>query len=216
MRGGGDVLIEEVQSLLNVSRETLQTLNHYVELLERWQTSIDLVSSQSLEHVWRRHILDCAQLYAHIPAAAQSVTDMGSGAGLPGLIVAILARPERALHTVLIESNGKKCGFLRFAAAELGLEVEVIRARLDVPTLPPADVVTARALAPLPDLLTYAQRFKHDGMAKRKTLCLFLKGQDVEGELTKTTKYWKLDVQRIPSLSDPSGTLLVIEDFNPC
>ncbi len=210
------MLPKEVQAALNVSRETLRNLCRYVELLQKWQASINLVSAQSLEHVWQRHILDCAQLYAHIPAKTRTVVDMGSGAGLPGLILAILAREHAAFHTTLIDSNSKKCGFLRYAAAELALDVEVVRDRLGATSPPPADVITARALAPLTDLLDYAQRLKHDGMAKRKTTCLFLKGQDVECELTKTTKYWTLEYQQFPSLSDPSGVILVIEDFHPC
>ncbi len=207
---------EEVQTALNVSRETFQSLRQYVALLERWRGSINLVSPKSLENVWQRHILDCAQLYAHIPDDAETLTDIGSGAGLPGLILAILAREKATFQVTLIESNGKKCSFLTYVAAELKLNVKVIRERLEDARPPPADVITARALAPLTDLLNHAQRLKHGVMAQKNTVCLFLKGQDVEGELTKTTKYWKLNAQRFPSLSDPSGTILVIEDFHPC
>jgi len=207
---------EEVQDILNVSRETFDVLQHYVRVLRTWQKSLNLVSAHSLAHVWRRHIVDCAQLYAHIPPDAHTLADMGSGAGLPGLILAILSRSRPNFHITLIESNSKKCGFLRYAAADLGLDVTILRARLQTARPAPVDVLTARALAPLNTLLFLAQPYRHSAQSRQTTRCLFLKGQDVEQELTATAKCWKLESTLFPSLSDPSGALLVIEDFHPC
>ena len=207
---------ETFQKTVNVSRETLDALIWYVEALHRWQEKINLVSSSSLGAVWRRHILDCAQLYPLIPERASQLVDMGAGAGLPGAIIAILARDRPSLNVALIESNAKKCGFLHHVIGELGLNACVVRARLEIADTGPADVVTARALAPLPQLMTAANRFAKPGQPPIPPLCLFLKGQDVGLELTETAKCWSMDYQCVPSLSDLSGAILVIKDFAPC
>ncbi len=198
----------DIARRLDVSRETLTILEAYVDLLRHWQARINLVSASSLDAVWQRHILDCGQLMRHIPESAEHVVDMGAGAGLPGLVLAIVGRERPDLRVTLVEANAKKCAFLHFAAAQLKVRVEIRRARLEQLALPPADVVTARALAPLDTLLRYARPFSHG-----RTRCLFLKGQDASSELTAAAKYWKMAWNVLPSLSDPSGSIIVIEDF---
>ena len=187
----------------NVSRETLQRLKRYAETLAKWQKSINLVAPESLNDLWRRHMLDSAQLLPHIPSDIEALADMGSGAGFPGLVLAILGIP----HVHLIESDTRKCVFLAEAARAAGLtpgeNPTIHRARLEDLTNLKVDVVTARACAPLAQLLTYAEPF-----LRPDSFCLFLKGGRVDEELTEAAKTWRMRVERIPSLSDPSGTIL--------
>jgi 16S rRNA (guanine527-N7)-methyltransferase len=188
--------------LTNVSRETLERLTKYVELLASWNRRINLVGRDTMGDVWRRHILDSAQLFPLIPREARRLVDLGSGAGLPGLVLGIMGVPE--VH--LIESDTRKGVFLREAARITGAPATVHARRIDrVPGFP-ADVVTARALAPLSELLTLSERFLGD-----RSLCLFLKGRMVDEELTEAAKAWHMRADRQPSLTDPSGCILRLE-----
>ncbi|HEY1631049.1 MAG TPA: 16S rRNA (guanine(527)-N(7))-methyltransferase RsmG [Rhizomicrobium sp.] len=191
--------------LANVSRETLARLKAYVGLLEDWNARHNLVSANSLADVWHRHVADSAQLAPLIPQSAKSLIDLGSGAGFPGMVLALL-RPE--LRVVLTDSIAKKCRFLEEVAVRTGANVEVRNARMESLKPEPFDVVTARACAPLAKLLTYAQRFQ--GRATRN---LFLKGQSVAGELTEANKTWKMAVTKHPSLTDASGAILEIREL---
>jgi 16S rRNA (guanine527-N7)-methyltransferase len=196
---------EAFATACNVSRETLERLRRYAEILTKWQRSINLVAPDSLKGLWRRHMLDSAQLRAHLPPRVQCLVDMGSGAGFPGLVLAIMGVPN--VH--LIESDARKCVFLTEVARAAGLEVGrnpiVHRSRLEDVTNLRADVVTARACAPLTQLLTYAEPF-----LQPDSICLLLKGGRVDEELTEAEKTWRMNVERFPSLSDPSGTILRI------
>jgi 16S rRNA (guanine527-N7)-methyltransferase len=196
---------EAFAATCDVSRETLERLRRYAEILVKWQKSINLVSPESLNDLWRRHILDSAQLRAFLPPEARSLIDMGSGAGFPGLVLAILSVPD--VH--LIESDSRKCVFLAEAARTAGLAVgqnpTIHRARLEEIADLRVDVVTARACAPLVQLLAYAEPFLHD-----HSICLFPKGGRVDEELTEAEKTWRMAVERFPSLSDPTGTILRI------
>jgi len=194
---------EEFQKVMSVSHETAMTLERYLGLLVQWNRAIALVSRSSLSDPWRRHILDCAQLIRHIDSVAdRPILDLGSGAGLPGLVLAILGcRDVR-----LIEANTRKAAFLNETARRLGLAVTVHAVRSDAVTPSfPAAVVTARALAPVDRLLSLAAPFLTSG-----SRCLFLKGQDVVSELTQAEKRWTMVARRLPSLSDPKGTVLEI------
>jgi 16S rRNA (guanine527-N7)-methyltransferase len=188
-----------------VSRETLARLKAYVGMLGKWNARQNLVSASSLAEVWRRHVWDSAQLAAFIPAEAESLIDLGSGAGFPGLVLALL-RP--GLRVTLTDSVAKKCRFLEAAAARMGINVAVKNERIEGSNTAAFDVVTARACAPLTRLLGYAQPFQRSG-----TLNLFLKGQSVEAELTEARKSWRMKAVRHPSLSDPSGTILEIREL---
>ena len=188
--------------LTGVSRETLDRLANYVELLISWNRRINLVGRETIGDVWRRHILDSAQLFPLIPPDARRLIDLGSGAGLPGLVLAIMGVPE--VH--LIESDGRKAVFLREAVRLTDAPAVVHARRIDRVSPLLADVVTARALAPLPALLEMSQRFLDP-----HGFCLFLKGRHVEEELTAARKEWNIRLNRQPSLTDPSGCILRLE-----
>jgi 16S rRNA (guanine527-N7)-methyltransferase len=191
---------EEAGRLLNVSRETLDRLQAYVDLLHKWQRRINLVSAGTLPAVWQRHILDSGQLARYLPANAAGIVDLGSGAGLPGLILAIVA--DRQVD--LIESDARKCAFLLEAARVTGASVKIHRGRAEGLAPWPANVLTARALAPLPRLLELGEGFIDPG----RTVCLFLKGREAEQELTDSAKHWNMRAERFASLSDPSASIL--------
>jgi 16S rRNA (guanine527-N7)-methyltransferase len=193
------------QKLTNVSRETLDRLIRYVELLTAWNARINLVGRNTLGDVWRRHILDSAQLYPHIPQGTRLLIDLGSGAGLPGLILSILGVPE--VH--LIESDARKAVFLREAARVTGAPAAVHALRIDRAKPLVAQVVTARALAPVAELLEISERFRTPN-----TICVFLKGENVQEELTEAVKQWNMTAHQSPSLSDPSGCILRLENIN--
>jgi 16S rRNA (guanine527-N7)-methyltransferase len=187
---------------VDVSRETLERLCAYLDLLRRWQRAVNLVGASTLEDPWRRHILDCAQIAPHLPPAARSLLDLGSGAGLPGLVLAILGAPG----VQLVESDQRKAQFLREAARVTSAPVVVHARRIEqLGDLAP-DVVTARALAPLPHLLALAEPF----LAPR-TICLFLKGKAVARELTDARQSWHMLADLVPSRSGPSGVLLKLQ-----
>jgi 16S rRNA (guanine527-N7)-methyltransferase len=191
----------EFSERLGVSRETRERLAAYVALLTKWNGKINLVGPATLADVWRRHILDSAQIHDLVVGAAVLV-DLGSGAGLPGLILAILGGPQ--VH--LVESDVRKCAFLHEAARVTGTQVTVHNKRIEAMSPLEADVVTARALAPLVQLLDHASRF-----LKSSGKCVFLKGARQADELTEARKSWHMTVTERPSLSDPSGVILEVE-----
>ena len=182
-------------------------LKAFVGILEGWAQRHNLMSRASVAEVWRRHIWDSTQLVDFIPASAVSLVDLGSGAGFPGLVLAILLH-NRGCRTVLYEATRNKCQILATAAQRSGIDAEIRNARLESAEIEPFDVITARACAPLPRLLAYAQPFQ-----ARHTRNLFLKGQSVASELTEAHKSWKMRVEQHASRSDPSGKILVIEDL---
>jgi 16S rRNA (guanine527-N7)-methyltransferase len=188
---------------LSVSRETMERLAAYAALLERWQQRINLVAGDSLGDLWRRHFLDSAQLLALISAPPAAALDIGSGAGFPGLVLAIMGL--RSIR--LVESDARKCAFLREAARVTGLalgrDVDIVNRRLEAVEPFAADLIMARAVAPLGELLALSEPFRRPG-----TICLFLKGGRAEEELTEAVKTWRMTVERFPSRSDPSGTIL--------
>jgi 16S rRNA (guanine527-N7)-methyltransferase len=188
---------------LGVSRETLARLETYAALLVRWQARINLVGPDTLPDLWTRHILDSAQVWPLIPPEARRVADLGSGAGFPGLVLAILGAPD--VH--LVESDARKCAFLREAARLTETKVTVLNRRIEQVAPLSADVVTARALAPLSLLLDWAAPHLAAGGQ-----CLFLKGRGADDELTATAKEWKIAHRRIPSLTDPEGVLLQLRE----
>jgi 16S rRNA (guanine527-N7)-methyltransferase len=191
----------------NVSRESLDRLIKYGQLLASWQERINLVGRSTASDIWQRHITDALQLILLFEKPLPRIADLGSGAGIPGLILAI-ARP---LEAHLFESNLKKAAFLREAVRLTGAAAHIHAVRIeDADTLAPAikaDIVTARALAPLPKLLAYAQPFFAQGGAG-----LFHKGQDVDAELSETAKSWSLNVVKHPSMTDSRGCILEVKE----
>jgi 16S rRNA (guanine527-N7)-methyltransferase len=193
------------QKLTNVSRETLDRLIRYVDLLATWNARINLVGRNTMGDVWRRHVLDSAQLYPHIPQGIGLLIDLGSGAGLPGLILSILGVAD--VH--LVESDARKAVFLREAARVIGARVSVHATRIDRVKPFIVQAVTARALAPVAELLEISERFRMPD-----TVCLFLKGENVQEELTQAAKQWNMTAHQSPSLSDPSGCILRLENIS--
>ena len=182
-----------------VSRETLDKLTAYVELLGQWNRRINLVSANTMGDVWRRHILDCAQLAKHLPRQTRVVVDLGAGAGLPGLILAAMGVPE--MH--LVESDLRKTAFLREAARIMDVPVTLHPDRIEKLTGFAADAVVARACASLTQLIDYTEKF-----LSPKTVCLFLKGESAAEELSLAQASWSMNAETIASLSDPSGVIL--------
>lgn len=194
------------QRATHVSRETMGRLETYLGLLLKWQPRINLVGPATLRDPWRRHFLDSAQLLPLLPESARRLADLGSGAGFPGLILAILGAPD--VH--LIESDQRKIAFLREVAAATATPVTLHPTRIEtIPTLS-ADVVTARALAPLARLLAYGIP-----CLGPKGVCLFLKGEQADQELAAAKAGWSMAVERFPSQSDPSGVILRLSAISP-
>jgi 16S rRNA (guanine527-N7)-methyltransferase len=198
---------EEFAEQASVSRETLAQLKLYASMLVDWNARQNLVSQASLKTMWLRHFWDSAQLTAYIPAGAVSFVDLGSGAGFPGLVLAELLR-TRAIRMVLYESTQKKRDFLAAVASRLRLDVEIRPGRIEAANPEVFDMITARACAPLPKLLDYAQSFWGAG-----TVALFLKGQNLGPELTLAHNYWTMAITKHPSRSSSSGTVLEIREL---
>ncbi|MCP1336508.1 16S rRNA (guanine(527)-N(7))-methyltransferase RsmG [Futiania mangrovi] len=190
-----------------VSRETAEALDILVAALQKWQRAINLVSPSTLPHVWSRHVADSLQVAEAVPLGARIIIDLGSGGGFPGLVIAAVLKGKPDSHVHLVESDQRKCAFLRQVVRRADLPATVHSTRIETADLPPPDVITARALAPLPKLLALA--VPHGGPA---TLYLFPKGQDVEVELTEAAKCWTLSVDAIPSRTDPDGVILKLKD----
>jgi len=200
----------EFRAQFDVSRETLQQLERYAALLVKWQRSINLIAPSTIDEIWLRHMADSAQLITHIPGDAVRIADIGSGAGFPGLVLALCLADRPGLQVDLIESNAKKCAFLNAAIGETGAPARVVHERIEnvgESLQTGYQVVVARALAPLDRLLVLSAELHREG-----AISLFLKGQDVDNELTEATKYWKLEAKKLPSATSPSGTVLIVKE----
>ncbi len=195
---------------LDVSRETIQALERYEALVRRWTPAINLVAKSTVPAIWPRHILDSAQLFALAPATCLRWADLGSGGGFPGVVVAVLAKELRpAMHVTLVESDLRKATFLREAVRELELPASVISERIESLTPLHADVLSARALASLSDLLGFAERhLTQDGV------CLFPKGERFADEINDARIAWDFDIDVQPSLSDGKAAILVIRNIH--
>ncbi|TDR87118.1 16S rRNA (guanine(527)-N(7))-methyltransferase RsmG [Enterovirga rhinocerotis] len=190
-----------------VSRETRDRLSIFADELTRWQRALNLVSPASLPDLWTRHIDDSLQL-ADIAPDARTWVDLGSGGGLPGLIVAA-ADPTR--RVVLVESDSRKCAFLRSTARRMDLSVTVIEARIETALTDAAieaEVVSARALAPLARLIAYAQPLLLNG-----AIGLFPKGRNVSRELTEAQECWNFEAELLASRTEPDGRIVRIQNF---
>lgn len=198
----------EFQAYFNVSRETCAYLTRYEALLKHWQRRINLVGPASLPAFWRRHASDSAQILALAAPSAKIWLDLGSGAGFPGLVVALLlaGRGQNDVQVHLVESHAKKCAFLRAVVAETGAPVRVHHGRIEALRLSvPPDIICARALAPLPDLLQYAA--PHFGA---QTRALFHKGRNWQEELTDARQWWTFESDSHASATDPAARIVEI------
>lgn len=198
----------------DVSRETRERFEIYAEYLTRWNRKINLVSPATIEDLWTRHILDSIQLAALAPKEARHWIDLGSGAGLPGLLVAVIrCEISPAFDMTLVDSDSRKCAFMAEAARAMGVAVKIQTRRLEPGAPPPAspfDVISARALAPLGKLLGYAAP-----LASRESVCLFPKGRNRAAELEMARRSWDMSVEEIASLSDSEGAVLRISEISP-
>ncbi len=193
--------------LADVPRETEARLRDYLALLLRWNARINLVARADDDTLWTRHILDSAQLAPLLPDAPGPLVDLGSGAGFPGLVLALLGGRE----THLVESDRRKSAFLQEATRTLGLSsVTIHPTRIEAARLPPAAVITARALAPLPALLSYAHR-----LLASRGIALFPKGRTATEELTAAASAWTMRVERFPSRTDPDSAILRLSEIRP-
>lgn len=185
--------------------DQMERLHAYLALLGRWQPRINLVGANTLDDPWRRHFLDSAQLAPLLPASAARLVDLGSGAGFPGLVLAILTD----VPVTLVEADQRKCAFLVEAARVTATPVTILPARIESQAPADADVVTARALAPLPKLLAYAVNW-----LAPNGICLLLKGRSVANELTEAQKNWKMQVASFLSRSDAAAMILRIDQIS--
>jgi 16S rRNA (guanine527-N7)-methyltransferase len=197
----------EALRLVPVSHETLKRLDQFVSLFLRWQPAVQLVAKSSLPQLWTRHIADSLQIVELAPEARLWV-DLGSGGGFPGMIVALAIAEHPGARVHLIESDQRKASFLLEAArlTQAPVEVQAQRAEAAWPHIGPVDIVAARALAPLPRLLDLAAPF-----LAAKATGIFLKGQDVDNELTRAAKSWTIDWRAVPSKTDPNATVLIVK-----
>lgn len=204
---------EAFQQAFPVSRETLGKLETYAALLSSWQKTINLVAPATLPDLWSRHFADSAQVVALAPPGAKSWTDLGSGAGFPGLVVGI-AGPDLGLAAKvgMVESDSRKAAFLREVARQTGCAVDIVCARIESPAthakVGKSDVVSARALAPLDRLLELAYPF-----FASHSIGLFLKGREVEAEIATARARWSFDLDLVPSRTDTAGRVAVVRNL---
>lgn len=191
---------------LDVSRETNERLTIYADLLRLWNSKINLVAPSTIEDLWSRHFIDSAQLYDLAANSVEHWADLGSGGGFPGLVIAILAQGEAMpLRITLVESDARKSAFLRTVLRETGVAASVITERAE--NVPPLDasVVSARALAPMAKLLTFAHRhLAQDGVA------LLPKGQNWEKEVRDAQSAWRFSYRIDKSVLEQNSVILSV------
>lgn len=194
----------------SVSRETLERLRLYDALLRKWNPAINLVAKSTLDHVWRRHFLDSAQLFDLAGPSWRHWADLGSGGGFPGLVVAILAADEMPqVRVSLVESDHRKAAFLSAVIRETGIAATVVAERIEMAAPQNTDIVSARALAPLDRLLTFAERH----MAA-KGIALLPKGAAHAAELRQALDSWRFSYHATNSETDPDAVIYLIKDIS--
>ena len=200
---------EKFRADFDVSRETFGRLTIYADLLAKWNPKINLVSRASLDELWTRHIADSAQVWALSSSNPEIWADLGSGGGFPGLVIGILAADASPTTKVnLIESDIRKCAFLNTVARECGIKVAVHAERIELATLSQVDVISARALAPLRELLAFAEKLR-----RPEGICLFPKGETVHKEIADASRSWSFEYRLHPSRTDPRAAIVEIGAF---
>ena len=192
----------------DVSRETFERLEAYVALIEKWNPKINLVSKSSLPEIWDRHIWDSAQIF-DISVEGSVWADFGSGGGLPGIVLAIFAkerRPDMQFH--LVESDQRKCAFLRNAVREIGLNVKVHAERIEVLDPIGASVISARALTDLNGLLEFVERH-----SAKNGVAILPKGETWEKEILQAQEKWSFEYEEITSKTNNNAAILKIKEF---
>jgi len=195
----------------HVSRETLARLETLAALTQKWTRKINLIAPTSAQDLWQRHIVDSAQIWAHRPEAAKTWVDIGSGGGVPGLVIAALAAEQAPdIHITLIESDSRKCVFLRQAAREVGLEITVLNQRIEDTEPQKADVLSARALAQVHKIFELTKRF-----TDLSTAFILPKGKSVDAELDRARESWSFELYQHYSITDGQARVLVLTDVHP-
>ena len=193
----------------DVSRETIEKLESFQRLLLKWNPSINLVAKPSVEDFWERHIVDSMQIFRFADKSTRSWVDIGSGGGLPGLVVAVMALEKMPnMRTTLIESDKRKSVFLRTVVRELELNAEVVSERIENVSLDTVDIISARALASLNDLFSMCA-----GLINPDTKMVFLKGRRFGEEIETARLHWGFDVVAHQSITDSESKLLEIGDL---
>lgn len=191
---------------LHVGPDAREKLSRLVGLLRSWSKAVNLVSAPDLEVVWRRHVADSLQLLWYIDPAVDRAIDLGSGAGFPGLVLA-MATP---IHFELVEADQRRAAFLSEAARICKVNVTIHAARVEDVITNPAPLITSRAFAPLPRLLRVAEP-----LLARGGCCLFLKGGDLAGEMDDARRLWRMQTQRVPSSTAEAGVILRVSALRP-
>ena len=199
----------DVKTALGVSCETFTKLEAYVGLLQKWSRAINLLAAQDEDEIWHRHILDCGQITQHAPDSVKTWIDIGSGAGLPGLVCALMLQGQsRSVNVTLVEVDQRKAAFLREASRVLDVHVTIKNNRTEEIAAEPYDIISARAVAPLNRLLSLSERFSGPS-----TVFLFLKGEKLPQEIAIANEDWQFAEQRIESLTNSSASLLRLTDL---
>jgi 16S rRNA (guanine527-N7)-methyltransferase len=205
--------VADFERAFGVSRETLGRLEIYAGLLQQWQKTINLFAPSTLDDVWHRHFSDSAQLIVLAPAGPLNWLDLGSGGGFPGLVAGLLLAERGGCRLTLVESDGRKCAFLREVVRQTGLggllAVDILAERIETAAnttkVSSADVISARALAPLERLLGWCQPYFGP-----KTVGLLPKGRDFEAEIVAARKLWAFDADLVPSQTQADGRIVVV------
>ncbi len=208
---------QKLASVFNVSRETLERLECYVELLRKWQKAVNLIAPSTLDEVWHRHVGDSAQ-FVDILRESDSAKksgiwlDMGSGAGFPGLVAAIMLSQDFDYQFHLVESNGRKCAFLSDVVRHLNLPVEIFNERVEDYACnlqgKRFSIVSARALTSLDGLLALSEPFLSD-----ETVAYFFKGREVASEVELAEQNWAFVQKQLPSCTSTDGCILEIKNL---
>lgn len=188
----------------DVSRETFEKLNGYEALLLKWSKTHNLIGPKERDEIWPRHIVDCLGAWPLVQEGKE-ILDMGSGAGLPGLVLACCAQQDQSF--ILVESNAKRCAFLRHVGRELDLPIEVLNSRVENVSRETITHVTARAVADLTILIKLSEKW-----LENSAIGVFHKGRNWNSELTESLRYWSFKKELTPSLSDPDGVILRISE----
>ena len=193
---------EEILTKFSIHSRQEKNLQKYIDSIIKYNFHTNLVGKSTLADPWSKHILDCLQLVPFIKNKNYSILDMGTGAGLPGVILSLAGYK----NVSLVDSNGKKIKFLKTIKEDLGLNLNIILGRLEKLHNLRFDIITSRALAKLDILFGYSQNF-----IKKNTVLIFLKGKTVNEEILEAKKNWKFNFQKYRSVSDSRGVILVIE-----
>ena len=205
---------EEFCSYQHVSRETFKKFEIFVEVLLKWQKSVNLISNSTINTIWKRHFLDSAQLYTYSQDIKGNILDIGSGAGFPGMILAMMGNN----NVNLIESDQKKCIFMREVARLTNTKVKIYNCRIEDLDYMKPELIISRALAPLSKLIEYVDNHMNKNIEENKVTpkLLFLKGKNYNNEIYDLLKIKKLEIDIFPSITDDFGKVLYIKNINLC